>query len=206
MILFGGLYVHSTADARVLLPDEYFSTEVGSTVSNSSTLFNESSTQLEKSSGAGTDPVGAITWGEMFCRYFAVEVSYWDLGHLDRGLVNVPGTTPAKRDFHFSARGPSIAAVGMIPLSGHWEVDLKVGTLLVNSHLAIDYSDDVIKFHGKDSAWNAGLLTAVGVKYYLNENWSLSLDGSDFRDLGKMSSTGRWNLRTLTFTVTYFVY
>jgi opacity protein-like surface antigen len=206
ILLGAGMCAHSTADAGVSLPDDYFSAEIGTSVGSSSPVFDESSTQLEKSSSVRTAPVGAITWGEMFFRYFAVEVSYWDLGYIKSGLASVPGATPAKGEFHYSARGPSIAAVGMIPFGNHWEADLKLGTLLANSHLALYYSDDLGKFADKDSAWNAGLMAVVGLKYYLNENWSLSLDGGDFRDLGKKDTTGQWTLRTLTFAASYYVY
>jgi OmpA-like transmembrane domain len=140
-----------------------------------------------------------IAWGfsvgHEFNQNFGMEGGYRDLGVLS-GPVS-PGGSFVLRNLHFTARGPTLSLVGMIPF-GRWEAYGKLGVIGANFHLSIDGPEMAPL---RNSVWDAAASAEIGVRYRIARVWETGLAESVFGPLGERNMTGTVHLWATTLSV-----
>jgi hypothetical protein len=183
-------------------PTYYLNADAGVNFENGTVHLHVGPDTLNRVSSNQHDAIWGFSVGAQFTRHFAVELGYRDLGSISGALINVPGSNPATGSFRFSARGPTAALVWRLPF-GRWETDFKLGSLLANSHLSTQATDQHGTYAIHASAWNTALLAEVGIGYRLTDHWTVSLSEKSFSHIGVKYTTGRLGLRATALGVSY---
>lgn len=126
----------------------------------------------------------ALTAGYRAGRYFAVEVSYLNLGKLEATdtLLLPPfgggGSVTLHRELETS--GPAFAAMGILPLSDNWELYLRAGIFFADSELStsIGVSSSSTTF-GSDAT-----TLGAGAQFNWGAHWSARLEFQRLVDVG----------------------
>lgn len=149
------------------------------------------------------DVAWSITAGYRFSRYFAFEAGYVDLGDVSATLTDTSGVTDTVANARFDARGPTLTAIGYLPL-GKWSPFIKAGVLFdkVDLRLAGRIGNSSFDLHGeaKDGETVVG---GIGTEYEISERWRLKFGLDYYVDVGKGDQTGTASPFTLTLGVTY---
>jgi hypothetical protein len=132
--------------------------------------------------------------GYQFNRYLNVEAGFVNLGSIAGPLTDSSGVTMANAQLQFSAKGETLAAVGMLPL-GRWDLFLKGGVFLANTQLQIAGSDT--------SYETQHALFGFGIDRHFAENWSTRVGFTDYLSVGSTSHIRGPNIRVLTAGLTY---
>ena len=202
LLALAGTSVQPLAAAAATDSDYYVNADVGLNFEHGAVRLDMGPDVLNKVPSNQHDFIWGLSLGEQFTRHFALEVGYRDLGSMSGSLVNAPGSSPATGSFRFTANGPTVALVGRLPF-GRWEADLKLGSLIADSHLSTQVTDRFGTTDLHASTWNAGLFTEVGIGYRFGDHWNVSLDEATFSDVGRKYVTGRWNVRATMLRASY---
>jgi opacity protein-like surface antigen len=135
--------------------------------------------------------------GYRIFRYAAVELSYADLGSLHeyQPAINL---TPTIRtlavDSDLETSGPTISALGILPLTEQWEVYLRVGGIFAEQKVThtTDFSHDETTY-GAD-----GFLFGAGTQYDFGSHWTVRLDYQRFDDVGDGNGLGEADIDVLS--------
>lgn len=144
-------------------------------------------------------------WGS----HFAVEVGYVELGTAEYTADYVlTGTGPATFggiDTSFRINGPTIGAVGILPIGQRFEVHARGGILFSRARVterATDANGVVVsgvRIGGSDKDLFAG----VGAGWNITPDYSLRVDFRRFLDAGDEDSTGESDIDQITLSVQF---
>jgi hypothetical protein len=132
--------------------------------------------------------------GYQFNRYLSMEAGFVDLGSIAGPLTDSSGVTLPNAQLQFSAKGASLAAVGMLPL-GRWDLFLKGGVFFADTQLQVSGHDT--------SSQTQHALFGFGFDRHFAENWSTRLGFTDYRSVGSTSQIRGPNIRVLTAGLGY---
>jgi opacity protein-like surface antigen len=128
----------------------------------------------------GNQTVWSADIGYMVAPVFSVEASYLDLGTLRyeaRGTVKaVAGSVPASDDLDITSRGPTLALVGVLPMTSDWSVNARVGAYESKTKTDFGSVFDGSVSAGSASESSTALLAGAGAAYVLGAHWVLRLD------------------------------
>ena len=145
--------------------------------------------------------------GYKFLPAFAVEAGYVDLGQLS---YTSSGTVsdgfflyPATADFSADAKGPTLSALGILPLSPTWDIYLRGGAFFAKTTLQADIS--VGGFGGDDemSSDSVDALAGGGIAVHLGERFGLRAEYTRYFKVGDEDTTGEADVDQLTVGFTY---
>jgi OOP family OmpA-OmpF porin len=149
------------------------------------------------------------TWGVQvgyrWGKYFASEVGYANLGQASYRLpatVNFTvsdadgfgfGTFDVERDSKFSSSGPTLSAIGILPLGERFDLQARGGIYLADTRLTnrirdIEFAENV--GHRRVDASETELLGGVAANWNVTERLSLRLEYQRFFNVGDDSKTG----------------
>jgi opacity protein-like surface antigen len=101
-----------------------------------------------------------ITVGYQLGSYFAIEGSYVDFGKLTYDFT-YPGGTNLQGRWKVKSRGPTVAAVGLLPLGPYFSLDARAGFVFLDNKHDISINGDGVGFsdsktslyYGAGAAW-----------------------------------------------------
>ena len=158
--------------------------------------------------------------GYRFGKYFATEVGYANLGEASYRLpINVQVTAtdlvgggsaldvfPAERATVFTSAGPTISAIGILPLGQHFELQARGGIYLADTRQTarirdVEFAENVA--HRRVDASQTELLAGIGGIWNINENFSLRVEYQKFFDVGDDEKTGESDIDVINLSVLF---
>jgi OOP family OmpA-OmpF porin len=153
-----------------------------------------------------TDVWGALL-GYRLNKWFAAEVGYVNLGEVKydfTGVIDymfVPDDVaqspqrynlPYDVGYRFSSAGPTVAAVGLLPLGRYFELHAKGGIYLADSRQTVrgrdmgsrDIMEDQNFFHSRVDASQTEFFAGIGATWNATENLAVRLEYQRFFDVG----------------------
>jgi opacity protein-like surface antigen len=151
----------------------------------------------------------ALEVGYRFSSYFGLEASYLELSSL-----RYQGAGTATPQFGGSggkvavnldikSRGPTLAFVGMLPLTNQWNLEARLGAY--EGKTLTDYAASVIgaSSSGVESQTSASVLASVGTQYVIAPHWVVRLDYTRLNSLGEKLLDKSFNVDLVTAGVFY---
>ena len=144
-----------------------------------------------------------VVAGYRIFRYAAVELTYLDLGSLERTERLVLGFPPITSSVEIrnelATSGPAASALGILPISDYWEVYARAGVLFADMEAtsSIMGSSSSITF-GSDS-----LLWGAGTQFNWGAHWSVRLDFQRFENVGEDNGAGEADIDLLSLGVMF---
>lgn len=123
--------------------------------------------------------------GYRFNRFFALEGGYTDLGDYDARLLGnclptLPPTCSPDVDTHTSIDGVMLTAVGMWPLTDHFQFTANAGAI----YRKVDYRYGIPSDQQSLSEKGTVMRYGLGMSFPVNERFELGLDWVSYRDVG----------------------
>jgi OOP family OmpA-OmpF porin len=135
----------------------------------------DAESSLDKSDTA----FGAVI-GYQFSRNLAVEAGYVDLGaskYVASGLVtNGVQTIPMDIGIDLATRGPTLSAIGILPLNDRWSLDARVGALWANLSVSISAASGTTEESESVSDSSTAMIYGAGVNFAFSPVWSVRAD------------------------------
>jgi OOP family OmpA-OmpF porin len=165
--------------------------------------------------------VWGLQLGYRFNKYFATEVGYAKLGEASYRLpaaVNVTVTHlasgasitdnfEAERAAVFTSAGPTISALGMLPIGQHIDLHLRGGIYLADTRLTNRIRDVETDFanvsHDRTDASETELFAGLGGAWNINENFTLRVEYQKFLDVGDDQKTGESDIDVFNVSVLF---
>ena len=167
------------------------------------TLVNTGNpTQNLSTSSEDTDLGYNATFGYRFNRYLAAElglaqfgeVSSTAKGDLDFGT----GFVPTSVTLTFSAGGPMMSVIGILPINDRFELFGRLGYLFTSSERELTSSvDGQSGGFGSAKGDSQDLVLGVGAAFHFNQVYSLRFEYQQLDDLGQDSRTGLEDLNVI---------
>jgi OmpA-OmpF porin, OOP family len=202
-----GFYVGATAGQSLFHQDrsEADAAIVDAFDGNGLTVVNGSSS-IDK-----TDRAFGGLVGYRFIPTLAVEAGYMDLGKLNykfSGSVagTVPrgfSTHPATANLTAKAKGPTLAALGILPLSPVWDVYGRFGLIFSKVTLTADLTVQGLAGSDSQSANSVDPMIGIGTAWHVGNNVSLHAEYTRFSNVGDKDTTGETNIDLFSVGVTY---
>lgn len=198
-----GFYVGATAGRS------FFHENQGEADAAITEAFNESgftvfsgSSSLDKSDFA----FGGLV-GYQFLPGFSLEAAYVDLGKLNYKsnamVTNGFVTLPAAANLTAKAKGPTLSALGGLPLSPAWEVYGRAGLFFSKVTLTADLNVNGVTGSASESANSVNGLFGVGTAWHVAKNVALRAEYTRFVNVGDKDKTGQTNIDLVNVGVTY---
>jgi len=155
----------------------------------------------------------ASAWGALvgyrIVRYAAIELSYLDLGSLERtesfaGGIILPFLTTFEHELETS--GPAVSALGILPIGKSFEIYARAGVLFADSELSTRVVESTVPVFAGDSSITFGsrsLLWGAGAQFNWREHWSVRLDFQRFEGVGEDSGPGEADIDLLSLAVLF---
>lgn len=135
---------------------------------------------------------------------FAVEAGYVDLGKLNYKFSgSVGGFSLATATLTAKAKGPTLAALSILPLSPSWEVYGRFGLIFSKVTLTADISVDNLAGGDSESANSVDPLIGIGTAWHLGSNLALRAEYTRFANVGDKDKTGETNIDLFSVGVVY---
>jgi len=196
-----------TADADISRGDldAVYSGVLGSLAAASGPGYslNRLDSDLDTSDSSWGVDVG-YQWGS----HFAVEVGYVDLGEAqyDANFV-LTGGGPAlggSVSTSFRTTGPTVGAVGILPLGEKFEVHGRAGVLFSRIRITERLIDAGGVFASAKTGGNdKDLFAGVGGGWNINQNFSLRVDYRRFLDVGEADVTGERDVDQIALSILF---
>lgn len=197
-----GLYVGASGGlAKIGYDNSAYQTLLQNSIAGFGTL-DFTSAALHDRKAAWWANAGYMVWP-----YVGIDASYLHMGELynqvNGTFVANDGTTHAVgAATRVSSKGPALGLLLQLPLTEHFEVNLRVAdyyahTTLTNILNAASYSTTI------QSANSSSLLGGLGVAYVLAGHWSARLDYLRIEHAGDNATTGKYNAGILAAGVSY---
>ncbi len=210
-----GFYVGATAgeslfqkntgdfDAAIIEGDNFETAAIG----------DPASTQITSSSLDKTHFAFGALVGYRVTPEFAIEAGYTDLGKLtykSSGQLQYPlfyETVTA--DVQTSAKGPTLAALGILPIAADWEIfgraglffsEVVVDAFVTPIHVGPGFNFQAIS---PASANSVDLLFSAGAAWHVVDHWTLRAEYTRFVNVGDKDKTGEINVDLVNVGVTY---
>lgn len=151
----------------------------------------------------------SIVGGYRFGSYIGAEIGYLNLGeaqYRSEGEIIPSGTvtvTDATLDLDLSAKGPSLALVGFLPLGDRFDLQARAGVFFADTTIDIAATVDGSRATDDFSANSQDFYFGVGATFYITSQFALALDYTKFKDLGDEDETGEADVDTLTGGILY---
>jgi opacity protein-like surface antigen len=155
--------------------------------------------------------------GYRFMPEFSIEATYTDLGeskYRSAGTLNFnpfPFTTNGIADITTHAKGPTLAALGTLPLSANWEIYGKAG--LIFSRVTLDFDTNMDNCpcgpipttagHSSVVSTTVDPLVGVGAAWHMTNRVTLRAEYTRFIDVGDKDKTTETNIDLINFGVMY---
>jgi OOP family OmpA-OmpF porin len=201
-----GFYVGAIAGESLYHQDrsEADQTIIDAFRSNGITVLNGSS-HIDKSDLA----FGGLV-GYRFVPGFAVEAGYLDLGKLDykfsgsvTGAVLGSSAHPATASLTAKAKGPTLAALGILPLSPSWDVYGRLGLIFSKVTLTADISVQNTPGSASESANSVDTFVGIGTAWHVGKNVALRAEYTRLPNVGDKDKTGETNIDLFSLGLTY---
>jgi OmpA-OmpF porin, OOP family len=129
--------------------------------------------------------------GYQFLRYFAVEGGYTDFGS-STGDININLVPPGTAHVDIHAKGETLFAVGILPLSDRFSLFGKLGILAYNQDATGSVSVAGVGSQAIPKASDSGTTTGIGVgaNWNINDQFGLRLGFTRFHAVGDANNTG----------------
>lgn len=154
-------------------------------------------------------------WG----KYFASEVGYAKLGEatyrlpalIEVTVADSAGTSTSdfvgERAVQFTSAGPTISALGMLPLGERFELHLRGGIYLADTRVTnrirdIQFNNGNI-YHVRTDASQTELYAGVGGAWNINQNFVLRAEYQRFLDVGDEEKTGESDIDVFNLSVLF---
>lgn len=134
-------------------------------------------------------------WG----RHFAVEVGYVDLGEATYTAAAYGLETS------FQSNGPTVGAVGILPLGDRFELHGRAGVLFARTRITerlVDDNGDVLAHNGIKGNSKDPFL-GVGAGWNINPEYTLRVDFRRFLDVGDSDETGEADIDQLYLSIVF---
>lgn len=140
--------------------------------------------------------------GYRIMRYAAVELNYLNLGTLkesDTVSLFPPGSGTLQIDRELETTGPSVSALGILPLLDQWSVYVRAGVLFADMELSssLNNSSSSITFGSDSFLWGAG------TQFDWGKHWSVRVDYQRFDSVGEENGAGRADIDLLSLGVLF---
>lgn len=155
-------------------------------------------------------------WG----KYFAAEIGYANLGEASyrlpidvdftvtdpAGILIGAGTFPAERAMVSTSAGPTISAIGMLPVGQRFDLQVRAGIYLADTRVTnrirdVEFAQNVA--HRRVDASQTELLAGIGGSWNINENFSLRAEYQKFFDVGDDEKTGESDIDVINLSVLF---
>jgi len=145
--------------------------------------------------------------GYMISPYLSVEASYLDLRTLRyfaRGTeTTVFGSTPLATNISINSHGPTLALVGVLPMTNDWSLNARAGGYESKTTTDYGFVIDTGPTSGAASESSTSILAGVGTAYTLGAHWILKLDYLYLNHIGEKFLDKPFNVNLLTAGVAY---
>lgn len=155
------------------------------------------------------DTAWSIVGGYKFSRYFAVEAGYADLGGAKYdalGTVRQFGAAtnrPATFAADISAKGPQLAAVGIVPLGSRFDLHGKLGMIFAKTTFKETASISGASASDSLSANSTDVFYGLGAGFNVTEHIALNVDWQVYSKVGDEEETGESDIDALTAGLTF---
>jgi OmpA-OmpF porin, OOP family len=164
--------------------------------------------------------VWGLNVGYRWGKFFATEVGYAKLGEASYRLpVLVTETvTPAggaattgnfvgERATQFTSAGPTISALGLLPLGEYFDLHLRAGIYLADTRVTnrtrdVQFNTGNIN-HGRVDASQTEIFGGIGGAWNINENFVLRLEYQKYLDVGDDEKTGESDIDVINLSVLF---
>jgi opacity protein-like surface antigen len=147
---------------------------------------------------------------------FSIEAAYMDLGKLRYRATDTVTSAyfvpplAATVNLTGKVKGPTLAALGILPLSPAWDVYGRAGLFFSNvkldADIALNYGLSGVSYapgHGSVSANSVDPLVGLGVAWHLADHVALRAEYTRFVNVGDKNKTGQINIDLFNLGVTY---
>jgi OmpA-OmpF porin, OOP family len=136
--------------------------------------------------------------GYRFNRYFAWEVAWIDLNHVDAKLAGPGGSG----SLEYSVKGPATSVLGILPFNQRWEAFVRGGVLFTDVDLTVEGATSVGTFGGRVTSDSTSLYWGLGLKYHLSDRWQAKFELNRY-EVGERRTTGEATIGTASLGVAY---
>jgi OmpA-OmpF porin, OOP family len=151
----------------------------------------------------------SVVGGYRFSQYFGAEVGYLNLGkaqYRSQGEVIPPGSatvSDATLDIDLSAKGPTLALVGFLPLHERFDLQARAGVFFADTTFDVAASIDGSRASDDFSADSQDFYFGIGATFYVTSQFALALDYTKFKDVGDEDETGEADVDSITGGIIY---
>jgi hypothetical protein len=169
------------------------------------TLINTGATIANLSSGTEDTDIGyQATFGYRFHRYFAVELGLAQFGTMastaraDMDFGDGDGVVPVSVKLSYSAGGPIMSAIGILPLGNKFELFGRIGYLFTSSERKFD-----AKIDGESGGFGSAKgdsqdpVYGIGFAWHINQVYSIRGEYQQLDALGQADRTGEEDLKVI---------
>ena len=160
--------------------------------------------------------------GYRFGKYFATEVGYANLGEasyrlpilvtetvtdITTGAPLGSGDFAAERAMQFTSAGPTISALGMLPIGQVIDLHVRAGIYLADTRVTNRIRD--VEFntgnigHGRVDASQTEIFGGIGGAWNINENFTLRAEYQKYLDVGDDEKTGESDIDVFNLSVLF---
>jgi hypothetical protein len=155
-------------------------------------------------------------WG----KYFATELGYANLGEASYRLpvtvtetvTNASGAAASgnfigERATQFTSAGPTLSALGMLPMGQHFDLHVRGGIYLADTRVTNRLRD--VEFntgnivHQRVDASETELFAGIGGAWNINESFVLRVEYQKFLDVGDEEKTGESDIDVFNVSVLF---
>ena len=135
---------------------------------------------LSDSSLDDSDTAFGLVFGYRFNRNLAAELGYVDLGtasyvasaQVTSGLQTIPMDV----GIDLTPKGPTLAAVGILPLNDRWSLDARVGAFFADLDLGVSAESGTTQESDSASDSSTAMIYGVGAEFAFSAAWSARAD------------------------------
>jgi len=147
-----------------------------------------------------------IIFGYQILPYVAVEAAYVDLGDAEyKGNLLVTdsvATSELNSRVTAESSGPTLSALGILPLASGWEIYGRVGVYFGSNDIELQLSSAGVAESVSDSSNSQEFVWGVGAGYTRGA-WTVRLDYQQFTDVGDTDTSGDANVDRIVLGAVY---
>jgi OmpA-OmpF porin, OOP family len=164
--------------------------------------------------------VWGVQVGYRWGKYFATEVGYANLGEAsyrlpasvaytvtDRTGASFTDSFDAERAAVFTSAGPTISALGMLPVGARFDLHLRLGIYLADTRLTNhirDVESDIGNIaHDRSDASETEVYGGIGGAWNINESVVLRVEYQKYLDVGDEKKTGEGDIDVFNLSVLF---
>jgi hypothetical protein len=169
------------------------------------TLINTGADIVNLSSGTQDTDIGyQATFGYRFHRYFAVELGLAQFGSMvshakaDMDFDDGRGVVPVTVKLSYSAGGPIMSAIGILPINDKFELFARLGYLFTSSEREFTaVVDGESGNFGSAKGDSQDPVYGLGFSWHINQVYSIRGEYQQLDSLGQADRTGEEDLKVI---------